>query len=248
MRAVTNLPHNGSSSWAGARAQRPYQRLYQRDVLPVWLPACHVSPTAMVGEMVHPRRDPPTHDLHHANGQPRAATRNKATNASPQEVAHDPPITQDTPQLRAGQETLVSRGVLSAQQATYGVAYNALRRVLREGVQAGPGADEGIDSLQCRFAGALYALLMAHPIDRHGRCRRCRRRPGSVIGRRRQSCVVYVEVNHWLYQSDERLRTQAAHQWGLTPSAPHVVTLPRRDRGRSPRPWPTDSRHPVDNS
>ncbi|MGH3869769.1 MAG: hypothetical protein ACRDQ4_27450, partial [Pseudonocardiaceae bacterium] len=33
------------------------------------------------------------------------------------------------------------------------------------GVQAGPGADEGIDSLQCRFAGALYALLMAHPID-----------------------------------------------------------------------------------
>jgi CHAT domain len=100
----------------------------------------------------------------------------------------------------------------SAHQAIYDMLYTALRRVLREGMQAGTGADEGTNSLQCRVAGVLYALLMAHPIDRHGRC--CRR-PGSVIGRRRQSCVVYVEVNHWLHQSDERLRARVAHQWGL---------------------------------
>lgn len=114
----------------------------------------------------------------------------------------------------------------SAHQAIYDVLYTALRRVLREGVQAGPDAEEGINSLQCRVTGALYALLMAHPIDRHGRCRCCRR-PGSVLGRRRQSCVVYVEVNHWLHQSDERLRARVAHQWGLTRSAPGVATTPQ---------------------
>ncbi len=125
--------------------------------------------------------------------------------------------------------TPVSRGGLSADEAIYGVVYTALRRILREGVQAGPGADEGIDSLQCRFAGALYALLMAHPIDRHGRCRCCRR-PGSVIGPRRQRCVVYVEVNHWLHQSDEGLCAQVALQWGLNRSAPGVVTTPQAGR------------------
>ena len=125
--------------------------------------------------------------------------------------------------------TPVSRGGLSADQAIYEVVYNALRRVLREGVQAGPGTDEGTDSLQCRFAGALYALLMAHPIDRRGRCRCCRR-PGSVIGRRRQSCAVYVEVSHWLHESDEDLHAWAALQWGLNRSAPGVVTTPQAGR------------------
>ena len=47
----------------------------------------------------------------------------------------------------------------SAHQASYDVLYTALRRVLREGMQAGPGAEEGINSLQCRVTGALYALL-----------------------------------------------------------------------------------------
>jgi hypothetical protein len=47
----------------------------------------------------------------------------------------------------------------SAHQASYDVLYTALRRVLREGMQAGPGTEEGINSLQCRVTGALYALL-----------------------------------------------------------------------------------------
>ena len=184
---------------------------------------------AASGEMFHPRWDPPIRDPHHASGQPRAARPSTATNLSPQELAHDPP-TQHIPYpvLRCGGGGVspMGRPSPSVQQATYGVAYTELRRVLRAGVQAGPGAEEGLNSLLCRVTGALYALLMAHPIDRRGRCRRCRR-PGSVIGRRRQSCAVYVEVNHWLHHSDERLRTQMAHHWGLTPSPPARLPVKR---------------------
>jgi hypothetical protein len=126
------------------------------------------------------------------------------------------------------------RTSLSEHQAIYDVMYTALRQVLREGVQAGPGAAEGLDSLPCRVSGALYALLMAHPIDRHGRCRSCRR-PGSVLGRRRQDCVVYFEVSCWLGQPDTLLRARIAHQWQLTrhPAA-HVATTPHQDSTPDP--------------
>jgi hypothetical protein len=124
----------------------------------------------------------------------------------------------------------------SEHQAIYDVMYTALRQVLREGVQASPGAAEGLDSLFCRVSGALYALLMAHPIDRHGRCRSCRR-PGSVLGRRRQDCLVYSEVSCWLGQPDTLLRARIAHQWQLTrhPAA-HVATTPNQDSTPSPAP------------
>jgi hypothetical protein len=130
----------------------------------------------------------------------------------------------------------------SGHQAIYDVMYMALRRVLREGVQAEPGAAEGLDSLFCRVSGALYALLMAHPIDRHGRCRidrhgRCRscRRPGSVLGRRRQDCVVYFEVSGWLGQPDTLLRARIAHQWQLTRQpAARVATTPHQDSTPDP--------------
>jgi hypothetical protein len=122
----------------------------------------------------------------------------------------------------------------SMHQAVYDVMYTALRRVLREGMQAGPGAKEEIDSLPCRVSGALYALLMAHPIDRHGRCRSCRR-PGSVLGRRRQDCVVCFEVSYWLSQPDRVLRARIAHQWGLTRQpAAGVATAPGRDSTPGP--------------
>ncbi|MGB8202439.1 MAG: hypothetical protein WCF33_22595 [Pseudonocardiaceae bacterium] len=116
----------------------------------------------------------------------------------------------------------------SGHQAIYDAIYTALRQVLREAIQAKPGDAEGLDSLPCRVSGALYALLMAHPIDRHGRCRLCRR-PGSVLGRRRQDCAVYFEVRSWLGESDTLLRTRIADQWQLTrkPEA-RVATTPRQ--------------------
>ncbi|MGH3865625.1 MAG: hypothetical protein ACRDQ4_05700 [Pseudonocardiaceae bacterium] len=159
---------------------------------------------------------------HHDTRPPREDRHERLT-------AADPVPLRDDGIADGGGVTPVSRPSPSADQVIYGVVYTALRRILREGVQAGLGAAEGLNSLQCRFAGALYALLMAHPIDRRGRCRHCRR-PGSVIGRRRQSCAVYLEVDHWLHHSDERLRTQAALQWGLTPSPSPAATTPQARR------------------
>jgi hypothetical protein len=60
----------------------------------------------------------------------------------------------------------------SAQQATCDIVYTELRRVLREGVQAGPGADEGIDSLERLSARVAHQWSLT------------RSPPGSVITRR----------------------------------------------------------------
>lgn len=103
----------------------------------------------------------------------------------------------------------------SVDQAIYDALYTTLRRVLRTGVHAGAGTEEGLDSFLCRVVGALYALLMDHPIDPNGRCRSCRR-PGSVLGRHRQDCGVYEEVSYWLGEPEKHLRERMAYQWGLT--------------------------------
>lgn len=61
------------------------------------------------------------------------------------------------------------------------------------------------------------------------------RRPGSVLGRRRQDCVVCFEVSYWLSQPDRVLRARIAHQWGLTRQpAAGVATAPGRDSTPGP--------------
>ncbi|MGH3755272.1 MAG: hypothetical protein ACRDRP_21770, partial [Pseudonocardiaceae bacterium] len=59
--------------------------------------------------------------------------------------------------------------------------HQALHGVLVAAVASGPGGPSGIDSVQSRACAALYALLVAHPVDRRGRCRSCRH-PGAVLG------------------------------------------------------------------
>jgi hypothetical protein len=54
----------------------------------------------------------------------------------------------------SGGVSAMARTSPSVHQAVYDVLYTALRRVLGEGMQAGPGAAEGIDSLPCRVSGA----------------------------------------------------------------------------------------------
>jgi hypothetical protein len=96
-----------------------------------------------------------------------------------------------------------------------------LRGVLAEGVQAGCGAEEGIASLRCRASGALYALLMAHPIDQHGRCHCCAR-PGVLRGHPRQHCRVHFLAHYWLRQPEWLLSFQL-DEWGLgRPSPPRA--------------------------
>lgn len=96
----------------------------------------------------------------------------------------------------------------------------ALRGVLVAAVESGPGAGGGIDSIQFRACAALYALLMAHPVDRWGRCRSCRR-SGAVLGLRRHRCRVHGAARFWLLQQPaEFLRSRLVCELGLTELPP----------------------------
>jgi hypothetical protein len=94
-----------------------------------------------------------------------------------------------------------------------------LRAALRAAVQSGPGGAGGIDSIQHRACAALYALVMAHPVDRRGRCRSCRR-PGAVLGFRRRHCRVQGEVRVWFEQPEWFLRSLLVSELGLTDLPP----------------------------
>lgn len=130
-------------------------------------------------------------------------------------------------------------------QASYEVMCEVLRGVLVVSVQAGPGPG-GTGSIRCRVSGALYALLMAHPIDYQGRCRSCRR-PGAVFGLARQRCRVHRQVHYWLRQPDAFLHAQLARECGLIdpsptqPSQSPAVSsaLPPREAPRVGRPVST---------
>jgi hypothetical protein len=88
----------------------------------------------------------------------------------------------------------------SVHQTSYGWLCDALRGAAR-GEASGPG----IDAIGCRATGALNALLAAHPVDRRGRCRSCRR-PGALLGRGRRTCLIYWTAHYWLLQPVEALR------------------------------------------
>ncbi|HET9257526.1 MAG TPA: hypothetical protein VFO16_20315 [Pseudonocardiaceae bacterium] len=95
-------------------------------------------------------------------------------------------------------------------QASYHAMCEVLRGALARGVQAGHGPDD-IGSVSWRVGGALYALLLAHPIDRQGRCRSCRRR-GAVLRLFAERCHVHREARYWLYQPEEFLRPRLAQE------------------------------------
>lgn len=96
----------------------------------------------------------------------------------------------------------------------------ALHSVLVAAVEAWPGAAGGIDSIQSRACAALYVLLMAHSVDRRGRCRSCRR-PGTVLGLRRRRCRVHGEARFCLLQQPaEFLRSRLVCELGLTDLPP----------------------------
>lgn len=105
------------------------------------------------------------------------------------------------------------RSSLSVYQTSYNLLCGLLRAVLVDGVRAGRGAVGGIGSVRCRVSATLYALLLAHPLDRDGRCRSCRGR-GAVFGRRRR-CRVHIEASYWLRQPEEFLHSRVVEELGL---------------------------------
>jgi hypothetical protein len=105
------------------------------------------------------------------------------------------------------------------------IGYDVMCRVLRDAVQAGPGAAGGIGIVEWRAVAALYLLLVDHPIDQRGRCRSCRR-PGAVFGLRWRRCRVYVKAALWLRQPEEVLRRLLTHELGMAALTPPVDPLP----------------------
>ena len=131
--------------------------------------------------------------------------------------------------LRSGvQQDLSTSAPVS--QTSHDLLCQLLRKVVVDGVQAGHGAASGIGSVRCRVSATLYALLLAHPVDREGRCRSCRR-PGAVFGwRRRRCCWVYIEASYWLRQPEEFLHSQVVREWGLADqSQPGACAAPDRE-------------------
>ncbi|MGH3902420.1 MAG: hypothetical protein ACRDTA_30030 [Pseudonocardiaceae bacterium] len=121
----------------------------------------------------------------------------------------------------------------------------ALRGVLCDGVQSGPGARAGIDSILHRAGATLYSLLVDHPVDRRGQCRSCRR-PSAVPGLRRRHCQVRSKADLWLHLPVELFQSFLASELGLSSTVapplpargsadpPHSAIAdpdPRRDQG-----------------
>lgn len=128
------------------------------------------------------------------------------------------------------------RSDFSIYQSSYNLLCKMLRGVLRESAQAGSSAEEGIGSIRCRASGALYALLLAHPIDERGRCRACRR-PRRVLMLPRQRCRVQGEADYWLRQPEWFLYFRVDGDWGLGQQVPPDASATPEN---SPRPADQD--------
>jgi hypothetical protein len=132
----------------------------------------------------------------------------------------------------------------SVYQTSHAQLCRLLRKILMDGVQAGCGAAGGIGSVPLRASAALYALLLAHPVDQQGRCRACRS-PGAVFGRRRR-CWVHLQANYWLRQPEEFLYSRVADEWvlanpspssaGASPGSAATATQPSQAPAASPAP------------
>ena len=110
----------------------------------------------------------------------------------------------------------------TVDQTSYRLIGDALRGLLCKAVQAGPGAVEGIGSVQYQASAVLYTLLRDHSIDQRGRCRSCRR-PGAIVTLRRQPCRIYLRASYWmLWQPAEALLSHLAAELETDP-VPHPV-------------------------
>lgn len=90
----------------------------------------------------------------------------------------------------------------TVEQTSHRLVCDALREVLRQTPQAGPGVAGEIDSIRYRACAVLYTLLLDHPLDQRGRCRSCRR-SGTIIGPRRQPCRIHLRASYWLLRQPE---------------------------------------------
>lgn len=116
---------------------------------------------------------------------------------------------------------------LTVDQTSHRLICHALRRVLCRAVKVGPGAVDGIGSVQCQASAVLYTLLRDHPIDRQGRCRSCRR-PGAIIGFRRRPCRIYLRASYWMLRQPDQalLLSHLAYELETDPVPPSGAGSP----------------------
>ena len=100
-------------------------------------------------------------------------------------------------------------------QTEHGLLREMLRRFLVATAQSPPGG-AGCDQVVCGAVAALDSLLAAHPVDRRGRCRSCRRR--RLLGR--GVCLVYVKAHYWLRQPAHRVQAHLVSELGVDVAAP----------------------------
>jgi hypothetical protein len=96
---------------------------------------------------------------------------------------------------------------VNTYQGEHALLRTVLRRFLVDAVESSSGAAE-FDQLGYGAGAALDALLIAHSVDRHGRCRSCRRR--GWLKRRRPVCLVYVQAHYWLRLPVRLMQTRLA--------------------------------------
>lgn len=114
---------------------------------------------------------------------------------------------------------------LSVHQTSHDLLREVLRGELLAVVESEAGGGDASGSLHYRASAALYALLGAHPLDRHGRCRSCRR-AGVVAGRWRRVCRVYLAARFYLRQPDDVLLCHLGAELGQPDAAPPSAADP----------------------
>lgn len=112
-----------------------------------------------------------------------------------------------------------------ASLTAHQTSHNRLRGLLRGAMSAAVESGPAVGSVGYRASAALNALLAAHPVDRGGRCRSCRR-PRTLLGRRK--CQVYWTARYWLNQPDEAL-SRLASELHLDIPSPSGIDKDRPD-------------------
>ncbi len=131
----------------------------------------------------------------------------------------------------------------TVDQTSHRLVCDALRQILRQGTQTGPGAVEDVGSMLYQVSAVLYQLLLDHPIDQRGRCRSCRR-PGARIAFRRRCCLIHLRASHWLLHQPDKamLLGRLADELGLGTRSPSSAGTLSDRSGRTVTTL-TDSHH-----
>lgn len=125
----------------------------------------------------------------------------------------------------------VTVSALGTSPTIYQVEYGLLREMLRNLLAAEVESSRSTGRpgrVACGAGAALDSLLAAHPVDKRGRCRSCRR-PGW-LARRRRKCLIFQKTHYWLRAPAYRVQAHLDSELGMVAPAsaaePQVTRVP----------------------